>query len=611
MDVITNEDTKYEGLDPNPRILTPEIVSRENGPDRIYAHTSKYGETISTLKPGFESKVDKFEGTYEVDVPEEVLKVCKEIYGIGGRALLVGGSVRDAVISTEFPDMKLKPKDFDLEIYGVSPEQLQLILETTFGSEKLDAVGEAFEILKVKIDGWEEPLDFSIPRRDSKTGEGHRGFSVQGDPTMTIDEASLRRDLTINSVAYDPLTKTLYDAYGGVKDIKNGMIEVTDIATFQEDPLRVMRIMQFSARFGFEISERTRKLCKQMVERGDLDALPRERIAEEVKKLLTKGEKPSIGLEFAHEIGFIQRYWPELAALSGVPQEKDWHPEGDVWIHTLQVVDAAVEIANREIKSGKLSKEDKVVLVAAALCHDLGKPATTEFIEGSYRSRGHEPAGVIPTREFLERIFGNPNAREISKVTKKVLPLIAEHLKPKEFWENEVKRGIDQTNAIRRLAKRLSDGHRKTYADGGDSNIYMLSLLAEADQRGRNGEGTNFLQRDQVSELEDWQSWLLRRSTELKVEQKPLQMLLTGKLFLESSGHKKGGPWVGAVLRAVYEDQLDGKVTSLEEALASGNAYYETFSQKVQNESEHRKLPAITVWENIVRLEDPRTYLTS
>jgi len=611
MIVITPESARYDNLDPNPRVISPDSVSKENVPNKVYSYSKKYGETISTLKPGFELKVEKYEGVYEVDVPEEVLKVCKEVYGMGGRALLVGGSVRDTVISTEFPEMHLKPKDFDLEIYGMSTEQLQLILETNFGSENIDAVGKAFGIIKVKIQSWDEPLDFSIPRRDSKTGEGHKGFSVHGDPSMTIEEASLRRDLTINSIAYDPLTKTLYDAYGGVKDIKSRTIEVTDIEAFQEDPLRVMRIMQFASRFGFEVSERTTELCKQMVERGDLDSLPRERIAEEVKKLFTKGKKPSIGLKFALEVGFVERYWPELGALVGVPQEKDWHPEGDVWTHTLQVVDAAVEIADREIKLGKMQKEDKLVLVTASLCHDLGKPATTKFIDGAYRARGHEPAGVVPTREFLERIFGNPKSKEISEITRRVLPLVAEHLKPKEFWENEVKRGIDQTSAIRRLAERLSDGDRKTYADGGDSNIYMLSLVAEADQRGRNGEGTNFLQRTQVPELEEWQSWLLHRSTELKVEQKPPEMLLTGRLFLQASKGKNGGPWLGVVLDAVYADQLDGKVTSLEEALMKGQAYFETFLQKVRQESQYRSKPERAIWEEIRKLEDPRVYLYS
>lgn len=594
-----------------PKILTPEDLRLENAPDRVYAYTKKYGETVSTLKPGFEEKVEKYEGTYEVEVPEEVLTVCKEIYGIGGRALLVGGSARDAVISTEFPEMQLKPKDFDLEIYGMSPEQLQLILETTFGSENIDSVGKAFGIIKVHIEGWDEPLDFSIPRRDSKTGEGRKGFSIQGDPTMTIDEASLRRDLTINSIAYDPLTKTLYDAYGGVEDIRNRTIEITDVEAFQEDPLRVMRIMQFASRFGFEVSEQTTELCKQMVERGDLDELPRERIAEEVKKLFIKGIKPSVGLEFAREVGFVERYWPEVHALEGVSQEESWHPEGDVWVHTLQVVDAAAEIANREIKAGKMTKEDKLVLVTAALCHDLGKPTTTEFIDGAYRSRGHEPAGVSPTREFMERIFGDPNSRDISEVTRRVLPLVADHLKPKEFWENEVKKGMDQTGAIRRLSKRLFDGDRKTYTDGGDSSIYILSLVAEADQRGRNGGGNNPLQREEVPELEEWQKWLNDRADNLKVNEKPPDRLLNGRDLLPKLNGERGGPWLGVVLDAVYADQLDGKVTTPKEAVEKGLYYNRIFKLVVKDVANQEGREARAIWGELRKQEDPRIILQS
>ncbi len=295
----------------------------------------------------------------------------------------------------------------------------------------------------------------------------------------------------------------------------------------------------------------------------------------------------------------------------GVPQEKNWHPEGDVWTHTLQVIDVAAEIADREIRAGRMEKDDKLVLVAAALCHDLGKPSTTEFIDGAYRARGHEPAGVTPTRQFLERVFGDSKSKEISEVTKKVLPLVADHLKPKEFWENEVKKGIDQTGAIRRLSKRLSDGDSKTYADGGDSNIYMLSLVAEADQRGRNGEGTTYLAREAVPELEEWQTWLIHRSKELKVEQRPPEMLLTGKIFLQASRGKNGGPWLGAVLDAVYADQLDGKVASVEDAVVNGQAYFETFSQKVKQEAQTTNRPERDVWAGIRKLEDPRIYLYS
>lgn len=592
-------------------IVTPESVLKENPPQSLYVYTEKYGETVSTLKPGFESNVEKYEGVYEVDVPDEVLDICKEISGLGGRALLVGGSVRDAVISKEFSDLDIKPKDFDLEIYGIDKQQLQLILETKFGSKKVDLVGRAFGIMKVYLDGLEKPLDFSIPRKESKTGNEHTEFSITVDSSMTIDEASLRRDLTINSVAYDPLTKVLYDPYGGVKDIKNKTIEVTNVDAFQEDSLRVLRVIQFASRFEFNISDQTKELCKKMVERGDMDFLPRERLAEEVTKLFSEGRKPSIGLKFAKEIGFIEKYWPELQALVGVPQEKKWHPEGDVWTHTLQVVDAAVDIANREISLEKLNKKDKLILVLGALCHDFGKPSTTQFIEGSYKAHGHEPAGVTPTEAFLERLFGDPKAKLISDITKKVLPLVADHLKPKDLWEREVKEGIDQSNAVRRLAKRLRDGDPKAYSKGGNSDIYMLSLIVEADQRGRNGNGDTFLSRDAVFELKEWQTWLLKKAADLNVEKTPPKNLLNGDVLLKISNGKKGGPWMGIVLNAVYADQLDGNINSPEQAVNYGKSYFRVFSEKVAYEAEQAGVREEDIWGGLARLEDPRSYISN
>jgi tRNA nucleotidyltransferase (CCA-adding enzyme) len=590
-------------------ILNPKEEDKLPPPDKLYVYTKKYGETISTLKPGFEASVEKYERVYEIEVPEEVMNICQEINGLGGRALLVGGSVRDAVITTEHPELSLKPKDFDLEVYGLSADQLELVLTATFGRERIDSVGKAFGILKVKIADWDEPLDFSIPRRDSKTGSGHTGFAITGDPTMTIDEAALRRDLTVNSIAYDPLSKTVYDAFHGIEHIKSKKIEVTDVEAFQEDPLRVLRIMQFAARFEFGISENTKELCRQMVERGDMDELPRERIAEEIKKLFTKGIRPSIGLEFTNEIGFVERYWPELNSLKGVPQEKEWHPEGDVWTHTMQVVDAAVDVANREIESGRMAKEDKLVLVLGALTHDFGKPETTQFIEGAFRARGHEQAGVEPARQFVERIFGDHNAKDISEITKKILPMVSDHLKPKEYWENEVNKKIDQTNAIRRLSNRLQSGDKKSYPDGGNCSIYMLAMVAEADQRGRNGEDNIFLKREEVTELEEWQSWLLEKSKLLKVDQKPPEKYLTGKLFLQNAHLQEGGPWLGAILDMVYADQLDGKLSTEEEALAIGQAYLETVSSKVKEESTGDKNRERKIWENIRKMDDPREYL--
>lgn len=238
----------------------------------LYVVSNKYGVVESKLTSGFSKDSEATEKKYKIEnIPSEVLDICKELESIGGRALLVGGSVRDCVISKELPDMKLKPKDFDLEVYGMTAEVLQRVLVAKFGEDKVDSVGRAFGILKVKIEGWDEPLDFSIPRIDSKTGEGHKGFVVTGRPDMTLRDAAARRDITANSMAYDPLTEIIYDPYGGIKDIKDRLIRVTDEKTFQEDPLRVIRVMQFAARFEFNVEPKTEALCKTMVERGDVD----------------------------------------------------------------------------------------------------------------------------------------------------------------------------------------------------------------------------------------------------------------------------------------------------------------------------------------------------
>ena len=384
----------------------------------LYVVTGKYGVIESKMTPGFTENSGAIEKKYKIEnIPEEVMDICRELRGLGGTALLVGGCVRDAVISQEREGMNVKPKDFDLEIYGLSLNELQRVLETKFGSKNVDAVGKAFGVIKVRINGWEEPLDFSSPRIDSKLREGHKGIDVKSRPDMTVKEAAARRDITINSMAYDPLTETIYDAYGGIQDIKDGLIRMTDMNVFVEDPLRVIRVMQFAARFGFKVEKITEEVCSGLVRQGFVDmrrnapttmtaffnepwdpnkmnqkenidkgegdllkgflvveggatlhrkpiekkehkGLPPERVAEELYKLLLKGKTPSHGFEFAQRIGLIKKYWPELDALKGVEQEDLWHPEGDVWNHSMQVVDAMAEIADRELALGNIPTAD-------------------------------------------------------------------------------------------------------------------------------------------------------------------------------------------------------------------------------------------------------------
>ena len=258
-------------------------------------------------------------------IPTKITKLAETVKQNGGRAMLVGGCVRDEL-------MGIEPKDFDVEIYGIAPDKLREILQS-FG--KVDAVGEAFTVYKIGLD-----LDVSLPRRERKTGVGHKGFTVEGDPEMSFEEASKRRDFTINAILKDALTGEIVDIFGGREDIKNRILRVVSNETFAEDSLRVLRAAQFAARFEFDISAETVELCREI----GLTDLPKERIWGEMEKLLLKAEKPSIGLKWLYDLGVVRQLFPELQTLVGVPQQPEWHPEGDVDVHTLMVADGSEKI---------------------------------------------------------------------------------------------------------------------------------------------------------------------------------------------------------------------------------------------------------------------------
>ncbi|HTB49032.1 MAG TPA: HDIG domain-containing protein, partial [Verrucomicrobiae bacterium] len=285
---------------------------------------------------------------------------------------------------------------YGIEFNGLV-EQLEL-----FG--EVDLIGASFGIAAIKNPGSGRYLDFSIPRADSKVDKGHKGFQVTGDPNMSVREAARRRDLTINSLAMDPLTGELIDNYGGVEDIKAGVLRATDMELFGDDPLRVLRVMQFAGRFNFAVDPATAELCKTL----DLTELTKERIGQEWIKLMRRSERPSVGLRLARELCILDQLHPELAVLDQVEQEPDWHPEGNVWVHTMLAADAAAHVVRQE----QLHGNEALIVIFGALCHDLGKTATTKVceVEGRSRitSRGHDVAGVEPSRAFLESIKMKP-----------------------------------------------------------------------------------------------------------------------------------------------------------------------------------------------------------
>jgi tRNA nucleotidyltransferase (CCA-adding enzyme) len=333
---------------------------------------------------------------------------------------------------------------------------------------RVNAVGRAFGILKINVgDGVE--FDVSIPRRESKIGKGHRGFAVMGDPGMTIEDAARRRDFTMNSLAADPLTGELLDPFDGQRDIQGRMLRVTDPERFQDDPLRVYRALQFAARLELKIDPESERLMREMVSRGDLEELAKERVTDELKKLMIKATQPSIGWQLARRLGIIEKYFPELQALIGLEQEPEWHPEGDVWTHTMLVLDAAGGLV-RKLEYG-LDEQGRLQVMLGCLCHDLGKATTTAVKDGRIRSHGHEEAGEKPTRDFCDKLaFGDDTVEAAVKIA-------AEHMKPSQLTQEFVKSIIDETqfaNAVRKLIKRLSPVSWR-----------VLLAAAEADWRGR------------------------------------------------------------------------------------------------------------------------------
>ena len=446
----------------------------------------------------------------KVDVPEKVLHLSGTIRDEGGRALLVGRCVRDAL-------MEKQPKDWDVEVYGVEPARLRQLLDQL---GDVNVVGEAFTVYKLGSD-----LDVGLPRREHKTGRGHRAFFIEGDPSMTFEESARRRDFTINAILQDPLTGDLIDPFHGRDDIEKRVLRAVSRETFPEDSLRVLRAAQF------EIETETLALCRGI----DLSDLPSERIWGEMEKLLLKAQHPSIGLKFLLELGAIDQLFPEIKALIGVEQDHEWHPEGEVFLHTGLVIDRARELID------DLPYAKQVTVMLAALCHDFGKPATTEFIDGRLRSRGHEEAGVEPTLSFLDRL--NIHTLDGYDVRAQVVALVRDHLKPGEFFKKQEEVG---DGAFRRLARKCE--------------LDLLYRVARADSLGRNAE---WLPREKWFDAAA-QEWFIARALELDVQQKPPAPILQGRHLLELG--LEPGPRIGVITKAVYEMQLDGRVRDLDSA---------------------------------------------
>jgi tRNA nucleotidyltransferase (CCA-adding enzyme) len=438
-------------------------------------------------------------------------EIATAVRDAGGRAFFVGGWVRDRI-------MGRTSQNVDIEVFGLPVDRLRSLLEA---AGRVEAVGASFQVFKLG------DLDVSLPRRDSKSGRGHKGFEVTGDPSMSIEDAARRRDFRVNAILWDPLTEQYGDPFDGRGDIERRVLRVVDPATFTDDSLRALRAIQFAARFGFTLDDEARTLCRSM----PLDDLPAERIWGEIEKLLL-APKPSAGLALALELEIVAKLFPELKALDGCPQEPEWHPEGDVWVHTLQVVDQA------RLRINDLPRPQQIAIMLGALCHDLGKPRVTKFFEGRIRSHDHEAQGVEPAMSLLDRL--NVHSIDGYDVRGQVAGFTSQHLQPGAWYKRKDEVG---DGAFRRLAAKV--------------DLELLARLATADCLGRAPGSFDCTAMD----------WFLERARQLGVEHKPPGPILLGRHLLELG--LAPGPRVGEILKAVYEQQMDGTVTTIDEAIAA------------------------------------------
>lgn len=443
--------------------------------------------------------------------PPNILNIiAKELKKrFNGSTIIVGGAVRDHFFNKE-------NKDWDIEVYKVGLEELEEVLKE-YG--KVNLVGKSFGILKFSYQN--EIYDIAIPRKEKKQGLKHNEFEVSIDKNLTFKEASIRRDFSMNAMGYDLITKEFLDPFNGKVDIKNRTLQYTNDKTFQEDPLRVYRAVQFCSRFELKLAPKTQTLCLEMVKRGDLDNLPKERIYTEFSKMLLKSDKPSIGLKLLRKLEILD-YFVELKALIGTQQSPIYHPEGDVWTHTLLTVDEMAKIPQKNLK-----------FMFAILCHDLGKPKTTTNKNGKIQSINHEKVGVEITKNFMYKLTNN------HKFIDSLLPLIEHHLKPSQFYRSKSK-----PKAIRKLSTKVS--------------IEELIIVAKADFLGRN---------TQEAKTKKYLAgeWLLSEAKKLKVEKEAPEPLLMGRDLINLG--LKPSKKFKKILEESYNLQLNGEIETKEEAI--------------------------------------------
>ncbi len=432
-------------------------------------------------------------------------QIAQAVAQAGGRAYYVGGCVRDRIMGRE-------SKDIDIEVHGLEPAALERILDQL--GDRLE-MGASFGVYGLRG----QNIDIAMPRRETATGRGHRDFRVDVDPFLGTEKAALRRDFTVNAMMADVLTGEIIDHFGGQRDLEQGILRHVNEASFAEDALRVLRGAQFAARFGFRLAPETVALCRRM----DLTVLPRERVLEEVKKALLQAPQPSVFFEVLREMNQLSVWFPELEALIGVEQNPRFHAEGDVWNHTMLVLDEAAQ--------RRQEAEQPLGLMLAALCHDLGKAVCSEKINGVIHAYDHENRGIPLAGQLLSRLTGEKGLHRY------VENMVQLHMKPNRMAQDGA--GVKSTNKLFDQAKAPGD----------------LILLAQCDSAGSRTGG----------EKPDSGPWLRQRLGEyLALRGRPA---VTGEDLIRAG--LQPGPEFREVLSYAHKLHLAGveKESALRQAL--------------------------------------------
>ncbi len=415
-----------------------------------------------------------------------------------GKIYEVGGAVRDKYISPILSD-----KDKDYLVTGIPLEELCSLL-CRFG--KVDLVGKSFGVIKFspshRFSG-EQIFDIAIPRKEVSTGLGHKDFKVEYDHNLSVEDDLNRRDFTINAMAEDLSSGRLVDPLGGRKDIKNRLIRITNPDSFKEDPLRMLRAIQFSARFEFDLEENTLESLKENVEL--ITNVSAERIQEELNKLLLKAKYPSSGFRLMQKVGLLEKILPELSLSVGVEQPGGYHAY-DVFEHSIITMDNAPR---------------DLVLRLAALFHDISKPEVRVLTEDGATFYGHEKKGSKLVQKVLSRL------RYSNQIIDQVSLLVDKHM----FTTGVTDKGV------RRLIRKM-----------GEEMIFPLLDLRRADVVAQGmGGGTQ-----DVDELEE--------RIKLEIEKKPpfgLKDLAVNGNDIMGTFNITPSPLIGQILNYLLEMVLD------------------------------------------------------